>query len=144
MQTESPAIIMIVDDEPDDIALLRRRLRDAAIDGQLMTFTDAAEALTYLRGLEGKPEAAAKRPTIMFLDLQMPKVHGFVLLKWVRSQSWLDETHLIVLSGSDKPEDRERSMKLGADCYLVKFPAAEVLSDCILHPHGSPRREVRK
>ena len=127
--------ILIVDDSPDDVLLLQRRLKEAQVDANLLTYTDSAEALAFLRELEGCPECRFLCPGAMFLDLQMPKVHGFVFLKWVRSQAWLDDMRLIVLSGSEKPEDRARAMKLGADEYLVKFPAtgvfAELMEKCL-------------
>lgn len=121
--------IMIVDDSADDVALLQRQLKTVQVETTVLTYLDSAEALAFLRELEGAPEARLLCPGLMFLDLQMPKVHGFVFLKWVRSQPWLDEMKLIVLSGSDKPEDRDRAMKLGADRYLVKFPPPEVFAE---------------
>lgn len=126
---EWKAPVLIVDDSPDDVLLLQRRLKDARIDARLLTYTNSAEALSFLRELESCPEGRFLWPGTLFLDLQMPNVHGFVFLKWVRSQAWLDDMRLIVLSGSDKPEDRERAIKLGADQYLVKFPPAEVFAE---------------
>lgn len=123
--------IMIVDDSADDIALLQHKLKALGVDASRLTYTDSAEALAFLRELEGCPECRFLCPGMMFLDLQMPKVHGFVFLKWVRSQAWLDDMKLIVLSGSEKSEDRERAIKLGADRYLVKFPATEVFTELV-------------
>lgn len=123
--------IMIVDDSADDVMLLRRLLKSVQVDCNLLTYLDSAEALAFLRELEGSPEGRFLRPGMLFLDLQMPKVHGFVFLKWVRSQGWLDNTKLIVLSGSEKPEDRDRALKLGADRYLVKFPPVDVFAGLV-------------
>jgi two-component system, response regulator len=126
---EYKPLVMIVDDSADDVTLLRHRLKHADFDGPLLSYLDSAEALAFLRELGDSPELALHKPGLMFLDLQMPRVHGFVFLKWVRSQPWLDDMKLIVLSGSDKPEDRERSLKLGADRYLVKFPPLDVFQE---------------
>ena len=126
---EFKPLVMIVDDSADDLDLLRHRLKGAEFDGPILGYNDSAEALAFLRELGDSPEAALHKPGLMFLDLQMPKVHGFVFLKWVRSQSWLDDMRLIVLSGSEKPEDRDRSLKLGADRYLVKFPPLDVFQE---------------
>jgi CheY-like chemotaxis protein len=128
---ESRPPILIVDDSADDVDLLRRRLKAAQFDGPVLSYLDSCEALALLRELGDSPEMSLHRPGLLFLDLQMPKVHGFVFLKWVRSQPWLDDTKLVVLSGSDKPEDRERAIKLGADRYLVKFPPAEVFNELL-------------
>ncbi len=129
---------MIVDDSPDDILLLRHRLKTSQFEGPILSYDDSSLALAFLRELTENPEASFYRPGLMFLDLQMPKVHGFVFLKWVRSQSWLDDTKLVVLSGSDKPEDRERSIKLGADHYLVKMPPAETFAQLLAECYGEP------
>jgi CheY-like chemotaxis protein len=128
--------IMIVDDSPDDVLLLQQQLKAAHVDTSVLTYVDSANALAFLRELEGCPECRFLLPGLMFLDLQMPKVHGFVFLKWVRSQPWLDDMKLVVLSGSEKPEDRDRALKLGADRYLVKFPPpaviAEIVGECLV------------
>ena len=129
---ECKPLVMIVDDSADDVALLRHRLKEARIDYPVLAYLDSADALNFLRELETSPEGRFLCPGIIFLDLQMPKVHGFVFLKWLRSQAWLDDMRLIVLSGSEKPEDRDRAIKLGADRYLVKFPPAEVFGELMM------------
>jgi len=133
---ECKPLILIVDDSEDDVMILRRRLREGQIDSPQLIYHDSADALAFLREVESSPEGRFLCPEIMFLDLQMPKVHGFVFLKWVRSQAWLDDMRLFVLSGSDRLEDRERALKLGADRYLVKFPKpqefVELLSPCLV------------
>jgi DNA-binding response OmpR family regulator len=128
---ECKPLILIVDDSEDDVMILRRRLKEAEIDARQLIYHDSADALAFLREIESSPEGRFLCPEIMFLDLQMPKVHGFVFLKWVRSQAWLDDMRLFVLSGSDRSEDRERSLKLGADRYLVKFPKAEEFAELL-------------
>lgn len=120
---------MVVDDEPDHIELVQILLRRAHVPNPVLTFTDSADALAFLRELHPGPDAAVLGPGVLFLDLKMPKVHGFVLLKWLRQQSHFDSMAIAVLSGSDMPEDRLRSEKLGADRYLVKFPAAEIFAE---------------
>lgn len=125
---EMLAPVVVIDDEPDDIEILRRRLIAAGIANPLIAFVNGSEALAFLRSLPESPEAQFLRPCVLFLDINMPQVHGFVFLKWVRSQSSLDDVRVVVLSGSDKPQDKERAMKLGADRYLVKFPAADVFA----------------
>jgi CheY-like chemotaxis protein len=123
--------ILIVDDEPDDVALIRLLLRKAEVPNPVLTFTDSGEALAFLREVTASPEAAVLTPCVMLLDIKMPKVHGFVLLKWARRQSTLDRMRILMLSGSDEPKDHLRAEKLGADGYLVKFPSADVLAELI-------------
>lgn len=123
--------ILVIDDDPDDILLIRRLLDQAEVDQPIVTFSDSADALTFLRTLVEAPDPARLTPCLMFLDIKMPTVHGFVLLKWVRRQPALDCMHVVMLSGSDEPEDRHRAEKLGADRYLVKFPSAKEMAAAV-------------
>src|SRR5689334_243850 len=95
--------VLVVDDNPDDIFFLRRLLDRAEVTNPIITFTDSADALAFLRALDEGPDAAVLRPGVLFLDLKMPKIHGFVLLKWLRRQSGFDPMKIAVLSGSDEP-----------------------------------------
>src|SRR4051812_41578669 len=123
--------VLVVDDNPDDIFFLRRLLTKAEVTNPVIPFTDSAEALSFLRALEEGPEGALLRPGVMFLDIKMPKIHGFVLLKWLRRQVGFDLMKIAVLSGSDEPRDRTRAEKLGADEYLVKFPDPRILAGVV-------------
>lgn len=129
--------MLVVDDNPDDIFFLRRLLERGQVGNPVITFTDSADALAFLRALEEGPDAAVLRPAVMFLDLKMPKIHGFVLLKWLRRQSGFDPMKIAVLSGSDEPKDRLRAEKLGADEYLVKFPEAAILAGVVASSRAS-------
>lgn len=126
-----PAPVLVVDDDPDAIFLIRRLLDRAGCGHPVITFQDSADALAFLRSFTESPRPAGPMPCVMFLDIKMPKVHGFVLLKWVRQQAQFDEMRVAMLSGSDEPSDRLRAEKLGADHYLVKFPPAETVAEVI-------------
>jgi CheY-like chemotaxis protein len=125
------APVLLVDDSPDDIFFIRRLLTRAGVANPIATFLDGAAALAYLRNMVESPEGAGPCPEVMFLDLKMPNIHGFVLLKWLRRQPAFDAMKIVVLSGSDEPKDRLRSEKLGADKYLVKFPDSSVIAQVV-------------
>ncbi len=59
-------------------------------------------------------------PSIIFLDLKLPYRNGFEVLKWLRAQPHLQNTEVIILTGSDEPRDRRLADALGARSYLVK------------------------
>jgi CheY-like chemotaxis protein len=130
--------VLVVDDNPDDIFFLRRLLSRAQVANPVITFTDSVDALAFLRALDEGPDAAVLRPGVLFLDLKMPRIHGFVLLKWLRRQVGFDRMKIAVLSGSDEPKDRLRAEKLGADEYLVKFPEAPVLAELVASARALP------
>lgn len=123
--------VLVIDDDPDDIFFIRRLLDQAGVENPIITFIDSADALAFLRALGESADAPRLKPCVMFLDIKMPKVHGFVLLKWIRRQPEFDDMHVIMLSGSDEPSDHLRAEKLGADRYLVKFPPAEKLAEVV-------------
>ena len=123
--------ILIVDDDPDAIFLLRRALQAGGVEHPVVAFDDSADALDFLRGFTEEAVTAAAKPCVMFLDIKMPKVHGFVLLKWVRQQPVFDDMYVVMVSGSEEPEDRLRAGKLGADRYLVKYPPPATLAQAI-------------
>jgi CheY-like chemotaxis protein len=123
--------VLLVDDSSDDIFFIQRLLNRAGVANPIVTFLDSAAALTYLRELDQPGDDLRAKPGVMFLDLKMPKIHGFVLLKWLRRQPTFDLMKIVVLSGSDEPKDRLRAEKLGADEYLVKFPDSSIIAQVV-------------
>jgi two-component system, response regulator len=119
--------VLVVDDSPDDVFLIRRLFDKAGVAQPLMPFLDSAEALAYLRSIADSSPLPEQIPAALFLDIKMPRVHGFVLLKWIRRQESLDPMRVVMLSGSEDPGDRLRAAKLGADDYLVKYPEPSAL-----------------
>jgi CheY-like chemotaxis protein len=65
---------------------------------------------------------------LIFLDLKMPGVNGFEVLKWMRAQSV--NIPVAILTSSPEDIDRERARELGAECYLLKPPTKEMVLDC--------------
>ena len=119
--------VLVVDDEQDDVFLIRRLLDKAGVAHPIIPFLDSAEALAYLRSIADAAPLPEQVPAALFLDIKMPRVHGFVLLKWIRRQETLDPMRVLMLSGSEEPNDRLRAAKLGADDYLVKYPEPAAL-----------------
>lgn len=130
--------VLIVDDDPNDIFFIRRRLDKSGVPNPVIAFIDSEDALAYLRSILVSEASGPPKPCVMFLDIKMPKVHGLVLLKWARHQPGLDGLKIVMLSGSDEPQDEERTVKLGADQYFVKFPEPEVLAQVVTSACARP------
>ena len=113
--------ILLVDDSDDDLSLMRHAYRAAHFKASLQTVNNGEQAIAYLSG-EGAFVDRAKfpLPTLMLLDLNMPKVNGFRVLSWVRSQPALKRLSVIVLTASARADDVEQAFDLGANSYLVK------------------------
>jgi CheY-like chemotaxis protein len=83
---------------------------------------DGEEALAALR-LDGDVVAASaplRCPKVIFLDLKMPKVDGFEVLRRLRASAHTRDIPVVVVSSSPRPEDVEAAYRLGANSFLVK------------------------
>ena len=114
-------VILLVDDNPHDVVLIRLAFRRVGIIDTIHLVKDGLEAMRYING-EG-PYADRHQfptPTLILLDLKMPQTSGFDVLKWIREQPVLAKVLVVVMSGSKNDADIERAYALGANSYLVK------------------------
>ena len=115
------ARILIVEDDPADRELIRRALQDGPLRFNLQYAHDGHEALDYLlhRGLfDGCPDA--RRPDLILLDLNMPRVNGYQVLVELRKHAELDRIPVVVLTTSRQVEDIVRSYELGCNSFVSK------------------------
>lgn len=124
--TDSLRTVLIIDDEPDAIALAEHVLAKAKIPNPTLSFRDGREAIEYLRKCtRGENEL----PLFAFLDLNMPGVDGFQILDWMRHQPSLRRIIVVIISSSSAERDVAKAFELGAAAYLPKFPSiAEIRS----------------
>jgi CheY-like chemotaxis protein len=127
MTARNPAVLLIEDNE-DDIFLMRRALKKLEVNLPLQVAKDGQEAIDYLDG-KGKffDRVLYPMPSLIFLDLKLPYVHGFEVLSWIRQQDSLQKLPVVVLTSSPEERDRQRAHELGARAYLVKPPDREML-----------------
>ena len=129
MTTTNRAILLVEDDE-DDVFLMRRALRGAHVVNPLHVVEDGQQAIDYLAGNgEFAHREAHPMPAIVFLDLKLPYMSGHDVLAWIRRQRALETLVVIVLTSSNEPSDLNRCYALGANSYLVKPPTPEQLDD---------------
>ena len=96
------AIILLVEDREDDIILIQKAFEKGAISNPLQIVRDGEEAIHYLGG-EGPYSNRAEYPLpdLILLDLKMPKVDGFELVRWIRRQPGFATIPVVVLTSSD-------------------------------------------
>jgi CheY-like chemotaxis protein len=113
--------ILLVDDSEDDLLLMKHACQAAHFKPSVMALNDGEAAMAYLNG-DGIYANRDKYPlpTVMLLDLNMPRVSGFDVLTWVRTVPGLKRLSIIVFSASTRTEDVERAFEMGANSYLVK------------------------
>lgn len=130
MPDDGPHPILLIDDNHEDLFLTKRLLARAGVKQPIITIDDGEEAIAFLRASTAHG-AAGLLPCAIFCDIRMPKIDGFDVVKWARSQAGLAKTPIVMLTGGDVPEDREKAKSLGADYFLVKFPTPDVLRGII-------------
>jgi CheY-like chemotaxis protein len=109
--------ILIVDDSPGDIRLIREALRDAQMIVHLTVARDGAEALEYLNRNKADSNAV---PDFIVLDLNLPKRTGREVLNEIKSDPDLKKIPVLVMSSSGAQDDIEAAYHLNANCYIRK------------------------
>ena len=115
---KSPVEILLVEDNPGDERLTREALREGKVYHSLHWVKDGVEAMEFLQR-RGK-YAAAPRPDIILLDLNLPKKDGREVLEEIKSDQDLKRIPVVVLTTSKAEEDVLRTYNLHANCYVTK------------------------
>jgi CheY-like chemotaxis protein len=124
--------ILLVEDDANDVYFMKRAARKAGILDSLHVAQDGQEAMDYLEGLgEYANRERFPLPCLVLLDLKLPRVMGFEVLKWMRQQPALRSTIVIVLTSSDLRADVDLAYRLGANSYLVKPSTPDKLKETI-------------
>lgn len=115
------SVLLVVEDDPNDVLFIRRGLLKAGLEGSIREARDGEEALAYLEG-RGDFQDRTKHPlpSLVLLDLKLPKRSGLEVLAWLRGRADLKETPVIVLTSSNEDRDMERARELGVAAYHVK------------------------
>ena len=115
------AVILLAEDREDDVLLIRKAFKKAFINNPLHVVRDGEEAIAYLKG-EGKyfNRDEYPLPDLLLLDLKMPGIDGFGVLKWLRQQPGLSSTRVVVLTSSEDIHDVNIAYRLGANSFMVK------------------------
>jgi two-component system response regulator len=109
----NPGTILLVEDNPDDVALATRALRRSNIQNDLLVAGDGEEALRRIQGGNGLP-------VLVLLDINLPKVNGLDVLRAIRSDERTRYLPVVVLTTSSEERDIVESYQLGANSYVRK------------------------
>ncbi len=112
MQNSKP--ILLIEDDDVDVMTVNRALQDSQVTNQLVSMGDGEEAIEYLR------DEGAIEPSIILLDLNMPKMDGAEFLKVVKADDTLKKIPVVILTTSNSDRDVIESFELGAAGYMVK------------------------
>ena len=121
--------ILVAEDDLTDAYFFQRAFRRAGLPVTLHFVRDGQEVIDYLLG-EGQfaDRTAHPLPQLVLLDLNMPRLDGFDVLRWVRHQPRFHDLQIVIFSSSDEPKDMNRAYDLGANWDLVKPHSMEELT----------------
>ena len=124
--------ILLVEDSEDNILLVRRAMQKAGVTTRLEVVTSGEQAVEYLRGTNGYSDwKQFPLPAIVLLDLKMPGMSGFDVLKWIRQRPGLKALRVAMLTSSDMPSEIKQAHDLGANIFLTKPVESERLIEII-------------
>jgi len=114
-------VVLAAEDEETDALLLRLAFEQARLPCELIVARDGEEVVRYLNG-EGPYSDRVRypMPSLVLLDLKMPRMDGFDVLTWMAEHPHFNEVPALVLSSSTHETDIERARRLGARDFLVK------------------------
>ncbi len=118
MAVNSHIDILLVEDNLGDIQLITEALEETGAKPTIISIRDGIEAIRFLRN--EPPFQDAPKPSIIILDLNLPRKDGRGILAEIKADPDLAITPVIVLSGSDAPQDIHACYALHANCYIVK------------------------
>ena len=113
--------ILLVEDNPDDVVLIRRAFQKAGIGNPIVDLDHGDDAVAYLDGTGTYSDRHRyPLPALMLLDLKLPRRSGLEVLAWVRQHEGLKRLPVVVLTSSRDEGDINQAYDLGANSYLVK------------------------
>ncbi|MFP4528290.1 MAG: response regulator [Candidatus Kapaibacterium sp.] len=118
--------IVLIEDSQGDIMLIKEALAESGVGYQMQAITDGESAMEYLRRLDGR-----QHPDLIILDLNLPRINGQEILKFIKSSEQICNIPVIVLTTSSDIRDIDESYRLHANCFISKPVNYEKFIDII-------------
>jgi two-component system, chemotaxis family, response regulator Rcp1 len=115
---EQQISVLLVEDNPGDVRLIREAFRSLHIAPNLHVASDGVDAIDYLRNAASRGSSA--RPDLIILDLSLPRKSGLEVLAEVKATPEIRQIPVVILSSSSADSDVQRSYDLHANSYIVK------------------------
>jgi len=118
---QSTPVILMVEDDPNDVFLLKRALEKERVTLPIRAVSDGEEAIRYLGGVgEFADRDRHPLPCLIILDLKLPKKNGLEVLSWLRRHDGIGHLPVFMLTSSGEPSDRSEAERQGVEMYRVK------------------------
>jgi len=126
--------ILLVDDSEHDVELTTIALKeDGRVANRIDVAYDGEEALDYLYRRGKYHDRSDSHPAVILLDLKMPKVDGFEVLKTIKENEQLRAIPVVILTSSKEDRDIAKSYSTGANAFVVKPVDSEQFLEAIKH-----------
>jgi DNA-binding response OmpR family regulator len=113
--------ILLVKDSEDDVLFIRRALKLTGADLSHHVASDGQQAIDYMDGVgEYADRELYPLPSMVLLDLKLPRVLGLDVLKWIRARREFGNIPVIIMTASGERTDWERGYRLGANSFMIK------------------------
>jgi two-component system response regulator len=122
-QDRQPISILLIDDDADCRMLIRDAIEECKVSNQVFEVSNGAEALDFLYA-RGK-YAGARRPGLIFLDIEMPGMDGQTTLKQIRADARFSEIPIVMMTGVADERQMAQAAQNGANSYTIKPANAE-------------------
>ena len=119
----TPARIVVIEDNPADVMLLREACNSEGLVYEFTTLPDGEEARAYFRR-QGKYQSA-ETPNLILLDMNVPKADSIEILEEIRRSRETADVPVVLLSSADAPHPKDRAAAAKATCYLTKPPSLD-------------------
>ncbi|AFY55842.1 response regulator with CheY-like receiver domain and winged-helix DNA-binding domain [Rivularia sp. PCC 7116] len=124
--------ILLVEDDSNDILFIQRAMKRSKLNNPMQVVRDGDEAVAYLAGKEKYADRNVyPLPTIILLDLKLPRRSGLEVLAWLRQQHVIKRIPVVILTSSREHVDVNRAYDIGVNSYLLKPVNHNALNDMI-------------
>jgi len=133
---DSSMDILLVEDNHEHLKLTTYLLKRNHVPGDIHVVRDGQEAIDYLyRKNKFADEASSPRPSVVLLDLNIPRIDGKQVLRMIKSDATLRDIPVVVVSSSNRQEDKNFAEQAGASAYISKSSGFEKLSEALANIH---------
>lgn len=114
------AIILVAEDDDGHFSLIERNLLRSGINNQIIRLVDGQETLDFLTQLKDSNCPYSRKPCLLILDIRMPKVDGFAILKFIKNDPRLKKIPVVVLTTAGNQQAIDKCQKCGCNMFIVK------------------------
>lgn len=131
MEEAQQITILLVEDDPGHAVLIEKNLRRAGIVNEIVVLKDGGEAVEYLLPQTGGTNVPHDRPFCVLLDLNLPVLDGYQVLKRIKGDERTRSIPVVILTTTDNPQEVARCYGLGCNVYITKPVEYDRFSDAV-------------